>query len=151
MVLESSSCLPPGCLLRRVRKNRQRYPKPQKETSSGPWKDLLAYLREVIRMRQRDEGFSLESLALRATPWDLRKTTSVYLSPIPPPDKCGTRPFLKWVRSPSRSPHTSALPKIPSAPSAFPPPYGGKSLGNRPQRHGDLSSAEAHPARTVQR
>ena len=34
-----------------------------------------------------------------------------YLSSVPPPDKYGTRPFLKWVHSQGRSQHTSSITK----------------------------------------
>ena len=49
-----------------------------------------------------------------------------YLFSVPPPDKYGTRPFLKWVRTQSRNPHASG--KIPKylRPRRH-SPYGGDS------------------------
>ena len=34
-----------------------------------------------------------------------------YLSSVPPPEKYGTKPFLRWVQSQSRSPHASSITK----------------------------------------
>ena len=76
----------------------------------------------------------------------------------------GTRPFFGWDRAQGRSPHApGSLPKMPSAPSAFPllgapqapgnepnPPEGGKSLGGRPpEAEGNYPAAKTHSARSV--
>ena len=45
---------------------------------------------------------------------------SVYLSPIPPPDRCDTRPFLRWVQSQGRRPHASGIAKNTFGPIGIP-------------------------------
>ena len=55
-----------GCvcrLLRRVRKDCQRYTHPQKRNSNGPSNDILLYLGDGRRMQPRDVGFSLRTKA----------------------------------------------------------------------------------------
>ena len=64
---KSSVCLLPGRLLRRVRKNHQRYSNLQKETYSGPEKDLYR-----ISMWCKVNATTRS----RIQPWELRKTTS---------------------------------------------------------------------------
>ena len=127
MVLEFSPCVPPGRLLRRVCRDHQRYSDPQKVTSNGPYKELLAYLGDVRRMRPRDVGLSLGSKANATTrcrnqTWKsfcINKTRR-YLSYAPPAYECGTRPFFRWVRSQGRSSDASGNSKNVSGPIGIP-------------------------------
>ena len=89
------------------------------------------------------------------TPLKIVRVDLCYLSYVPPTHKCGTRPFLRWVRSQGRSPHASGkaqntfdpvdIPLL-RAPGNNTPPKGVKACGDCLLRLEVLSSAEAHPA-----
>ena len=90
--------------------------------------------------------------------------SSVIYQCVPPTLEYGTRPFLRWIRSQGRSPHTSGKAKntfgpvgiplfgAPQAPGNKPnPPEGGKSLGGwPPEAEGNLQ-CWGTPGRTAQR
>ena len=60
-----------------------------------------------------------------------------YLSSVPPPDKYGTRPFLRWVRSQAVAHMRLALLKITSAPSV---------PGNKPKPCMEYSTTRPSPS-----
>ena len=83
---------------------------------------------------------------------------------VPPTHEYGTRPFLRWARSQSRSPHASGKAKnifgpvgiplfgAPQAPGNKPNhPEGGISLGGWPPEAGGTLQCRGTPGRTVQR
>ena len=85
------------------------------------------------------------------------KNASRYLSYVPPAHKCGTRPFLRWVRSQGWIPHASGMAKNTFDPIGIAlirgasgtrqwiqPPKGGKSLGGRPPEAGGKSPVSRH-------
>ena len=93
----------------------------------------------------------------------VKRAPSVIYRCVPPTHEYGTRPFLRWVRSQGRSPHTSGKAKntfgpvgiplfgAPQAPGNNPPFEGGKSLGGWPPEAGGNLQYRGTPCRTAQR
>ena len=82
---------------------------------------------------------------------------------IPPTHEYDTRPFLRWARLQSRSPHASGKAKntfgpvsiplfgAPQAPGNTPAPEAGKSLVGWPPEAGGNLQCRGTPGRTAQR
>ena len=63
---------------------------------------------------------------------------AIYLFSVPPPDKYGTRPFLKSVRTQGRSPHASCKIQKYLRPRRHPPKGAPQRPGNKQQTIGEL-------------
>ena len=87
-----------------------------------------------------------------------------YLSYVPPTQECGTRPFLRWVRSQGRSPHASGKAQNTFGPVGIPlirgssgarqwtqSPKWGKNLEGWPPEAGGTLQCRGTPGRTTQR